>query len=297
MQNGVTYALVTPVRDERQNLARLAECVVAQTVAPAEWVIVDNGSSDGTLELARELEQTHGFVRSLSTKPTVAPEPGAPIVRAFHAGVDALAQPAGVVVKLDGDVSFDDDYFERILAAFREDTTLGIASGECLEAEGGTWRVKPVTQGHARGATRAYRWECLQSVLPLPERLGWDTVDEVKANVLGWTTGTIPDVRFYHHRPVGARDGAPWSRWVRQGRGAHYLGYRFPYLVARTLHRTLRNPAAIGMLVGYAAAAAGRNERHADADVLNHLRTRQSVHQLPLRVREALGRRRGSLGS
>jgi poly-beta-1,6-N-acetyl-D-glucosamine synthase len=293
----LTYALITPVRDERENLARLADAVAAQTVAPGRWIIVDNGSTDGSLELAGELSQTHAYVRTLSTPPTATAEPGAPIVRAFHAGVQALEQPFDVVVKLDGDVSFEPEYFASLLDAMANDERLGIVSGECLEEVGGSWQVRPVTEGHARGATRAYRRECLEAVLPLPERFGWDTVDEVKANVLGWKTGTIPGVCFYHHRPVGARDGAPWSRWVRQGSGAHYLGYRFSYVLARTLHRARRNPAALGMLVGYGRALARRSERHPDRAVILHLRRRQSIHRLPHRAREALGKRRGSIGA
>jgi glycosyltransferase involved in cell wall biosynthesis len=293
----LTYALITPVRDERENLSRLADCVASQTRAPAEWLIVDNGSTDRTLELIRELEASHTFVRGLATGATAAPEPGTPIVRAFHAGIDSLTHSVDVVVKLDGDVSFEPDYFAKLLAAMAEDERLGIISGECLEEVGGAWQVRPVTEGHARGATRAYRRECLDAVLPLPERFGWDTVDEVKANVLGWKTGTIPGVCFYHHRPVGARDGAPWARWVRQGGGAHYLGYRFSYVLARTLHRARRNPAALGMLVGYGRALAQRSERHPDPAVINHLRSRQSIHRLPNRAREALGKRRGSVGA
>jgi poly-beta-1,6-N-acetyl-D-glucosamine synthase len=293
----LTYALVTPVRDDEPNLRRLAEAVTSQQAAPKSWVIVDNGSKDGTIELARELQRRHVWVRVLSSPPTEVAEPGGPVVRAFHTGVQGLKEPTDVVVKLDADVSFEADYFQRLLSEFSSDRRLGIASGECLEQNAGRWQVRPVTAGHARGATRAYRWDCLQAVLPLPERLGWDTVDEVKANVLGWTTGTIPGVRFYHHRPVGARDGAPWSRWVRQGSGAHYVGYRFPYLLARTIHRSLRNPAALGMLVGYFGAVARRSERHEDRAVLEHLRKRQSMHQLPRRAREALGRVRGSVGA
>jgi glycosyltransferase involved in cell wall biosynthesis len=292
----LTYALVTPVRDEESNLRRLAESIAGQTLSPEHWFIVDNGSSDATLEFARELARRYEWVKALSSPGTLAAEPGAPIVRAFHAGVAQLGEPTDIVVKLDADVSFDSDYFERLLDAFVRDPRLGIASGECLEQDDGAWKVRPVTAGHARGATRAYRWTCLQSVLPLPERLGWDTVDEVEANVLGWTTGTIPGIRFYHHRPVGARDGAPWSRWVRQGTGAHYLGYRFSYLVARTAHRSLRNPAAVGMLVGYLSSAAKRSPRSENLAVREHLRKRQSLGQLPLRAREALGRVRGSLG-
>jgi glycosyltransferase involved in cell wall biosynthesis len=293
----LTYALVTPVRDEERNLRRLAEAVMSQEAAPNSWVIVDNGSKDGTIELARELQRRYTWVRVLSSLPTKVAEPGAPVVRAFHAGVQELKAPIDIVVKLDADVSFEPDFFKRLLSEFSFNHRLGIASGECLEESDGQWVIRPVTSGHARGATRAYRWQCLRDVLPLPECVGWDTVDEVKANVLGWTTGTIPGVSFYHHRPVGARDGAPWSRWVRQGTGAHYLGYRFSYLLARTIHRSFRNPAAMGMLFGYLVASARRSRRHPDRAVRDHLRRRQGLSRLPLRAREALGRRRGSLGT
>src|SRR5262245_45280941 len=97
----LTYALVTPVRDECENLRRLAASVDAQTIVPLQWIIVDNGSEDGSLELAGELAQARAFVKVLSSPPTPAPEPGAPVVKAFHAGVAELTSPADVVVKLD----------------------------------------------------------------------------------------------------------------------------------------------------------------------------------------------------
>lgn len=292
----LTYALVTPVRDECANLHRVAKSVHAQTIRPLEWMIVDNGSSDGSFQLAQQLARTDAFITVVSSPPTPSPEPGGPVVKAFHAGVAQLHSPVDVLVKLDADVSFESTFFERLLDAFAREERLGIASGECFEQVGGDWQLQPVTAGHARGATRAYRWDCLEKVLPLPERVGWDTVDEVKANVMGWTTGTIPGLGFHHHRPVGARDGAPWSRCVRQGQAAHYLGYRLSYVLARSAHRFLENPAAVGILFGYFDAKARRERRHPDRAVIDHLRRRQSVRRLPQRAREALGHRSGSLG-
>jgi biofilm PGA synthesis N-glycosyltransferase PgaC len=290
-----SYALITPARDECDNLRRLASCIASQTVLPRSWLIVDNGSGDETRAVAAALADAHDWVRVTSTPASQRAEPGAPIVRAFAAGLSELAGPVDMVVKLDADVSMEPTYFEDLLQAFSDDPTLGIASGECLEADGARWTVKPVTHGHARGATRAYRAECLRAVLPLPERVGWDTVDEVRANLAGWRTGTIPGLCFRHHRRVGERDGAPWARWVRQGAAARYLGYRFSYLVLRTMHRMVRQPAAIGMLVGYAAATARREER-CEPMVRAHLRSRQNLRQLQLRAREAFGRERGSVG-
>jgi biofilm PGA synthesis N-glycosyltransferase PgaC len=287
----MTYAAVTPARNEVANLERLAAALGRQTLLPSQWIIVDSGSTDDTVALARTLAADHDWIRAVSIAGEAVPEPGAPVVRAFHAGLAELRAEVGVVVKLDADVSFDPDYFERLLAAFRGDVLLGIASGDCYEeADEGDWRPIHVTAGHARGATRAYRWKCLQDVLPLVERVGWDGVDEVKANVLGWRTGCIPELRFYHHRKLGARDGGRSTRWVRQGQAAHYMGYRASYLLLRTLHHARRDPAAVAMFGGYLAAALRRTPQHPDSAVRDHLRRKQSLRRVPVRVREALGR-------
>src|SRR6266540_4974529 len=125
------YALVTPARDEAASLRLLATCVIGQTVRPQAWVVVDNGSTDETPAVVQALAREYPWITLLESAPTSSAEPGLPIVRAFHAGLAALSQPVGVVVKLDADVSFEDDYFEKLLAAFDADSTLGIASGAC----------------------------------------------------------------------------------------------------------------------------------------------------------------------
>ncbi len=123
--------------------------------------------------------------------------------------------------------------------------------------------------------------------------MGWDGIDELKAQVAGWNTRTLPDVPFRHHRALGAREGS-WSKWVGQGDMAHFMGYRFGYLLVRTGYRSLREPTATGMVWGYLAAAARRKERLADEDVRRHLRKQQSLTALPRRAREALGRSRSA---
>jgi biofilm PGA synthesis N-glycosyltransferase PgaC len=289
----LTYAAVTPVRDDAENLRRLAATLAAQTLTPNPWVIVENGSTDDTPVVARELAERHPWIRLRSIEGSPTPVPGAPIVRAFHAGLEMLAglPPTDVIVKLDADVSMDPDHFERLLAAFAADERLGIAGGSCYEETGEEWRVTHVTGDHVRGAVRAYRSVCLAAVSPLEERMGWDTIDELKAAVLGWNTRLLLDLPFYHHRPVGARDGVSGERWAALGASAYYMGYRPWYIAVRTLFRARRDPKALRMLASYAAAAITRKPRHADAAVVARLREQQRLASLPHRVREALGRR------
>jgi len=288
----VRYAVVTPAHNEGVHLPRLAECMRAQTVIPTQWIIVDNGSTDDTAQVAAEITSALPWARSIfMPKDDEAPR-GAPVVRAFHAGLDALAENAQVVMKLDADVTFETDFFARIMDAFASDANLGITGGLCWEQDAsGTWKPEHVSREHVRGATRAYRATCLADVLPLEERMGWDGIDELRARVAGWDTRSLDDLPFWHHRTLGARERR-WDKWIGQGRMAYYMGYRTWYLGARTVFRSLREPRAIAMLWGFGSAALRRERRYPDPKVRAYLRRQQSVRALPVRVREALGKPR-----
>jgi biofilm PGA synthesis N-glycosyltransferase PgaC len=275
------YALVTPARDERENLERLAGSILAQTVVPDAWVIVDDGSVDGTLELAEALAGAHPWIRSIASP---GPEThGGALSRgrgsgrdviAFNAGIATLPRPSDLVLKLDADVSLDPDYFERLFAVFAADPALGIAGGVCLELEEGRWVPQRVTGDHVRGAVRAYRWPCFTAVTPLVERLGWDGIDEIKARTLGWRTRSLPELPFRHHRPLGSRDGRRRA-WAGQGEAAFYMGYRPSYLLLRSLHHMRRDRAAAAMAAAYVGSWLRRRPRHHDEAVVRRLRAEQ----------------------
>jgi biofilm PGA synthesis N-glycosyltransferase PgaC len=288
------YAAVTPARDEAGNLRRIAAAMQAQSVLPAAWILVDNGSTDETPAIAAELAARLEWVHVVDL-PNAETRPGAPVVRAFNAGLATLAEPVDVIVKLDADVSFDERYFEGMLDAFRDDPRLGIASGVCweLDVESGEWEPIHVTGDHVRGATRAYRADCLEQVGPLPEEMGWDGVDELKATVLGWRTASLGNLRFDHHRKLGARDGGRTARWLAEGKCAHYMGYRVPYLLARTVGRAIRDrdPGAFAMPYAFVRCALRREAKYPDESVREYLRSQQSVRHLPVRLRESFGRR------
>ena len=292
----LSYALVTPARDEARNLERLAGCLERQTVQPQEWVIVDDGSVDGTAVFARAFAARHSYVTVLESPGAAAK--GGPLAAGRRAGRDIVAFKTGlarlshrpdVVLKLDADVSFEPDFFERMLAAFEADPALGIAGGTCYELDGDRWRPYRVTGGHVRGATRAYRWACLQAVSPTEERIGWEAVEEARAALQGWRTRSLTELPFLHHRALGARDGARRA-WVAQGHLAHYLGYRLSFMLLKIAFRLVREPAAVAMLWGYVEALVRREPRHPDAAVRAFWRREQSLRRVPGRVREALGR-------
>jgi biofilm PGA synthesis N-glycosyltransferase PgaC len=287
---GLSYALVTPVRDEAENILRLAAAISAQTLQPTAWVIVDNGSSDDTVSIAEAVAAELPWACVIEIPGEQKTARGGPITRAFQAGLDVLESPPEVVVKLDADVSFGEVYFERLVDAFAAEPDLGIASGSCFEQDAeGVWRQQFSTGPSAWGATRAYRWRCLLDVLPLEEHMGWDGLDAFKAGIRGWRTTTLLDLPFRHHRAEGERDGTRFRAWVRRGKASHYMGYRPSYLVLRALWNARRDPSALGMIAGFTLAFVRRSPRCPDAAVQAQLRREQRLRALPLRRRELLG--------
>jgi glycosyltransferase involved in cell wall biosynthesis len=277
---GLAYCAVTPARNEEDNLRRLAAAMLAQHVRPVAWVIVENGSVDGTLDIARELERAHPWVRVLRTQPSDGYDRTSAYMNAFHGGVDALDGAGDVVVKLDADVSFEADYFARLVEAFEQDPRLGIASGTLFEERGGTWREIVLLGDHCWGPTRAYRRSCLHVVLPLDDSIGYSVIDETRAHLAGFRTGTLRQLPFRHHRPEGAREGGGWREWSRQGSAAHYTGYRFSYCLARASYRALSDPAALALPAGYVLSRARRRPTYGERSVVDAVREQQRMRHI-----------------
>jgi biofilm PGA synthesis N-glycosyltransferase PgaC len=276
----LTYAIVTPARNERENLGRLARSVLAQAHAPAWWIIVDDGSDDGMEAIAAELAASHPFIRVVSTgQGADRLEEGRRQGRdleAFRLGIRRLPAPVDVFVKVDADTSFDGDYFAELMRCFSEQPDLGIGGGSCWEETGGEWSRVKVNAAHPRGASRAYRWALYDDVMALEPSLGWDGVDEVMAELRGYTTRGFTDLAFRHHRKVGEREGR-LRAGSALGRQAWYMGYRPTYVVLRALYRARENFASLAMVWGYAAAAAARAPRCPHEVVIERVRSGQRL--------------------
>lgn len=285
----LSYAVVTPARNEAGNLPALAASLGAQTLRPDRWVIVDNGSTDDTVHIARELAAGDPRIVVVGAAGEAVPTRGGPVAKAFTAGVEALEAAPEIVVKVDADITVEPDYFERLLAEFDADPKLGIGGGTCYELEEGEWVPRHQTGNRVRGASRAYRWACLQDVLPLENRPGWDGIDELRAAAAGWRTTSFAHLRFDHHRAVGLRDASRRTRLFETGRSTYYSGYRPSYLVMRSLYKARREPIAVAMIAGYASAWL-RREPRVDPAARAEVRREQSLRRLPLRIREARGR-------
>jgi biofilm PGA synthesis N-glycosyltransferase PgaC len=249
----VLLAVVVVFLNEEAHLPRLLASIADQTRSPDRLLLVDDGSVDASLRLARAFADKHPYARPLE-RPRRSGESdrlaSASELRAFQWAVAQLQEPYDVVAKLDGDLELTPEFFERIVAALEADRKLGIA-GASLSVAGpdGRWRREQSAPWHVRGATKFYRRECYEQVVPLPPILGWDTIDEARARMHGWRVAVVPlpDGDARHLRTTGSYDGL--LRGFRRrgvaawGYGAHPLN-----VVLSALVRMRERPRVLGGL-------------------------------------------------
>jgi glycosyltransferase involved in cell wall biosynthesis len=283
----MTYIIITPVRDEADHIEKTIQAVKAQTCLPARWVVVDDGSSDATGEILERHAAGAAWMTVVRRPNRGHRAAGGGVIEAFYAGYSLIEDESwSYLAKLDGDLSFEADYFERCLAIFNAEPKLGIGGGTVYKVADGQARVdsKGDPPFHVRGATKIYRRECWDRIAPLLRAPGWDTIDEIKANMLGWTTRTFPDLRVIQHKPTGSADGV-WRNAFKNGRANYITGYDPVFMVAKCVKRSLSRPLfvdACAMALGFWSGYVARLPRVEDADMVEYLR-RQQRRRLLLR--------------
>lgn len=259
------YLIVSPVKDEERHVERTLRSVTSQTVTPVRWIIVDDASDDGTADIVRRYASEYPFIQLVSRIRTGARQPGSAVMHAFYHGLQHAEGVAyDYIVKLDCDVELPHDYFEILLGYFQREPRLGIASGVYLEEGAGGWKAVPMPAYHAAGASKVMRATCFEEIGGFVRERGWDTVDEVRAQVRGWMTRHYPEIEFRHLKPEGAGIGSVRTNLMHGD--VYYLTGGGPlFLALKVVHRMFAgSPPMIGglaMLWGYLRCLASGRDR------------------------------------
>lgn len=296
------YVVVSPVRNEAEHLGKTLRSMIHQTLRPAQWILVNDGSTDGTAEMIDQFAAEHPWIvavhRSSRDRAGQAeksaggadPKRGkrareAKEIEAFYHGYERLsAADWDFVVKLDGDVGFDPGYFESCLAEFAADPALGIGGGVICHVGKNGLEVEATPSFHVRGATKIYRRECWEQIGGVLRGAAWDTADEVKANQLGWNTRSFADLKVIHYRFTGAANGW-WQNAVKNGVWSYIAGYHPLFMLFRCAKRLFRRPygiGGIGLLTGFVLGYVRRIPQIEDRGAINFLR-KQQMRRLTLR--------------
>ncbi len=273
-----SYVVITPVRDEAGYIGKTIDSMARQVLRPLQWVIVDDGSRDGTGDILNTAARHHSWITAVRRSDRGFRKPGGGVVEAFYDGYAAL-KPTGwdFIVKLDGDLSFEPDYFKKCLTEFSRDSKLGIAGGTINIPTEGRLQVDCPNDPpfHVRGATKIYRRACWEQIAPLVAAPGWDTIDEVRANMHGWCTRTFKEIQLLQHRTTGAVNG-DWATSLKDGLGSYVTGYHPLFMLAKCVKYLWASPrASAGLFAGYCSGYMKRQPHSADERSIQYLRQQQ----------------------
>jgi poly-beta-1,6-N-acetyl-D-glucosamine synthase len=270
---------IVPFLNEARFLPRFLESVAAQTRTPDRLLLVDDGSTDDSHAIAADFAARHSFAVALR-RPLRPPQRDrlatAAELEAFLWGAERIDEQWDVVAKLDGDLELTPETIAVLEQELERDPALGMAGSYLTEVDpSGTRARLRIRPEHVHGATKFYRRECYEQISPLPTIIGWDTIDEVKARLLGWRTQSfsLPGGDPLHLRKRASQDGDARG-YRRSGEGAYALGEHPLHVLLLALRHMTHSAGPTGglnYLAGWANAALRRFPR-AEPMVRSHIR-------------------------
>jgi biofilm PGA synthesis N-glycosyltransferase PgaC len=276
------YLLVSPCRNESKHMRRTLESVAAQTVPPALWIIVDDGSTDETPAILAEYARKLGYLNVVRRADRGHRSVGPGVIEAFYHGLETVNLDAfEYLCKLDLDLVLPPRYFELLIAAMEADPRLGTTSGKpYFNAPNGSLVAETIGDEMSVGASKFYRTLCFREIGGFVRQVMWDGIDCHRCRMLGWIAQSVDqeDLRFLHLRPMGSSQHGLWAGRVRTGYGQYFMGTGPSFFVASAIFRLFKRPVLQGsaaMLWGYFSSAARGVPRYEDAEFRRFLRRYQ----------------------
>lgn len=271
--------LVTPARNEAAFIGETMQAMIAQTVRPVRWVIVSDGSTDGTDEIVKRYAAQHPWIE-LVRVPERQERHFAGKVYAFRAGYEKLADiDYDIVGNLDADITFDHEQFAFLLAKFAEDPALGVAGTPFVEGQR-RYNYRFTSLNHVSGCCQLFRRACFEQIggyTPIAIG-GVDLVAVLSARQKGWKTQTFPQKVCIHHRHIGTAKQNRLMVAFRGGKGDFQLGMHPLWELCRTPYQMTRSPVVLGgslRLAGFLMAMLKRANKLVPAELVEFRRREQ----------------------
>ena len=274
------YVLVTPARDEAAYIEETIKSVVAQTILPLRWVIVSDGSTDGTDEVVRKFAAEHAWI-DLVSLPRRAERNFAGKVAAFNAG---QAKVAGlkydVIGNLDADISFDEEYFDFLLQKLAENPALGLVGTPYRDPLNDQYDYRYVSIDHVTGPCQLFRRECFEAIGGyMPVKGGAiDRIADISARMKGWQTRTFTEKTYLHHRATGTSQQGLLISKFKDGAKDYSVGTSPVWELFRTAYQMTKRPLILGGFMtgaGYVWSLVRRVERPVSREMVEFCRREQ----------------------
>jgi biofilm PGA synthesis N-glycosyltransferase PgaC len=281
MNPGTRYVLISPCRNEAAYMRQTLDSVVAQSVRPAEWVIVDDGSTDDTPNILAQYASKHDWIRIVTRSDRGHRAVGPGVIDAFYSGYETVdTDRFDFLCKLDLDLRLPPRYFEILMQRMNADPRIATSSGKAwIEEDGGL-----VDERHgdetSLGMTKFYRVDRFKAIGGFVREVMWDGIDCHACRMKGWIACSWNDaeLRFVHLRPMGSSQQGVYTGRMRHGYGQYFMGTGFWFMAASALSRVNQRPYLLGsaaMLWGWVRSALQRKPRYEDPEFRAFLRRYQ----------------------
>jgi len=275
------YVLITPARNEAKFIEKTIQSVIRQSVLPARWVIVNDGSTDNTSSIVRPYLANHDWIKLIDF-PVRKERNFAAKVHAFNAGQEMVSDiDYEVIGNLDADVSLDPDHFEFLLNQFRKDPELGVAGTVFTEETGYSSETDSFEgQNHVSGQCQLFRRECFAEIggYCANKTGGIDWMAVTTARMMGWKTRSFREKSFFHHRSMGTAERGRLASSFSYGEKDYYLGGHPLWEIFRVAYRMTKSPYLVDGLAlgaGYIWALLGRQKRPVSTELMRFHRREQ----------------------
>lgn len=257
------------------------DSVIAQSVRPEKWVIVDDGSTDATPQILAEYATRYDWIKIVTRRDRGLRAVGPGVVDAFYAGYESVdADEYEYLCKLDLDLLLPPRYFEILIGRMTANPLLATCSGKSYVEESGRLVFERHGDDMSLGMTKFYRVSSFKGIGGFVHEVMWDGIDCHLCRMKGWVACSWdePDLRFVHLRPMGSSQQSIYTGRKRHGFGQYFMGTGFFYMLASAISRVNQKPYVLGsvaMLWGWLSSALQRKPRFGDAEFRRFLRRYQ----------------------
>ena len=288
------YILITPVKNEGENLPRLAECIINQTTLPQIWLILNDNSTDNTQLIIAELENSVPWIKGKKHKESIVRDLdkhfGKICNLAFQEAIRYCKKrqlPIDYLVKVDADTVISKSCIEEILIKLDKDKKIGIASPHVKDWSNNLFcREKLDLQNPAdyislesepSDGLRIYRNVTFEDIGGIPETMAPDVVALAKAELKGWKVKRFKELICYSTRKTSSSIGSIQAGYVLQGLRRYYLNYPFSLVVFFAILKMFEGRPDLGMalLIGFINGVIHKNEKISDKELKDYYRKKR----------------------
>lgn len=199
------FLIIIPAHNEESNLPFTLDSLQQQSCKDFKVVIVNDGSTDRTAEVIRKYTETDSRFETVNLQKSEH-QPGSKVVHAFKNGLQTQAiDEFDIICKFDADIILPENYLTSVETAFTAHPEFGLVGGLLYIEKDRNWIYEGNSnKHHVRGPMKAYRKECFIQIGGLRETLGWDNIDSILLDNLGWKEVVLPELHVKLIKVKGA---------------------------------------------------------------------------------------------